>query len=379
MVRLRHGYRLLFVVLVAWVSLSPVSRAQSTGHTAFARQVRDLSEPGGFFDTDNLMSNERSYLHVMTDLRQKRVSGGAYVGVGPDQNFSYIAAVRPSVAYIIDVRRDNLLLHLLFKSLFALSSSRSEYLSRLFGREIPGPVNPWRTASLEKIVAEIDAASVRPEATEALRARLDAEIARFGVPLSREDFGAISRFHRSFIGGGLSLKFQTLGRAPRPSYPTYRDLLLETDRAGRPSSFLASEKDFQFVREMQRRGLIIPVVGNLGGPSAMEAIAGAIRRRGERVSAFYVSNVEGYLFNDGLFARYAKNLGAIPRHERSVVIRSVFDNPGIAFLPGAQPGYVSASFAQSIEDFEKDFAAGRYQSYQDLVAASAQNALAPGR
>lgn len=364
--------RFVLVLLAAWVSLSPASGAQGSGQGSFASQVRALSEPGGFFDTDNLVSNERSYLHVMTDLRQTRVSRGAYVGVGPDQNFSYIAALRPSVAYIIDVRRDNLLLHLLFKSLFAVSTTRVEYLSRLFGREIPEPLNPWRTASLEKIVVEIETASVRPDTVEALRMRLDRAIAGFGVPLSREDFAAISRFHRSFIGGGLSLKFQTLGRAPRPSYPTYRDLLLETDRAGRRSSYLASEDDFQFVRAMQQRDLIIPLVGNLGGPSAMEAVAGEIGRRGERLSAIYVSNVEGYLFNDGLFSRYAKNLATFPRHERSVVIRSVFNNPGIAFLPGVLPGHVSASLVQSLDDFEKDVAAGKYRSYQDLVVASAR-------
>jgi hypothetical protein len=369
----KHGVRrLALVALAAWVSLSPVSSAQTGAQTSFARQVRDLSEPGGFFDTDNLMSNERSYLHVVTDLRQKRINGGAYVGVGPDQNFSYIAAVRPSVAYIIDVRRDNLLLHLLFKSLFAVSSTRVEYLSHLFGRTISEPLIAWRSASLEKIVAEIDAAPMRPDNVEALRARLDGEITRFGVPLSREDLAAISRFHRSFIGGGLALRFQTLGRAPRPSYPTYRDLLLETDRTGLRASFLASEDDFQFVRAMQQRDLIIPVVGNLGGPSAMEAIADAIKRRRERVSAFYVSNVEGYLFNDGVFPRYAENLAAFPRHERSAIIRSVFNNPGLAFLPGVLPGYVSASFTQSIEEFERDFAAGTYRSYTDLVAAGAR-------
>ena len=52
------------------------------------------------------------------------VTGGAYIGVGPDQNFSYIARIRPSVAYIIDIRRDNLLLHLLFKALFARAPDR---------------------------------------------------------------------------------------------------------------------------------------------------------------------------------------------------------------------------------------------------------------
>src|SRR5688572_28446263 len=98
---------------------------------AWAQLVLSLSEPGGIFDTDNLISNERSYLHVFSPLR--RMCGGAYIGVGPDQSFSYLAAARPAVASSIDIRRDNLLHHLLLRSMFALSSNRAEYLARLHG------------------------------------------------------------------------------------------------------------------------------------------------------------------------------------------------------------------------------------------------------
>src|SRR6478735_5743887 len=103
----------------------------------FAAQIAALSEPAGYFDTDNLISNERSYQQVLQDLRRRNVRGGAYVGVGPDQNFTYIAEIRPAVAFIVDVRRDNLLLHLLFKALFAQARTRVDYLSLLFGRAAP--------------------------------------------------------------------------------------------------------------------------------------------------------------------------------------------------------------------------------------------------
>ena len=73
----------------------------------------------------------------MPELKARGVKGGAYIGVGPDQNFSYIAAIRPDVAFIVDVRRDNLLLHLLFKSLFSLARTRVEYLALLLGRQVP--------------------------------------------------------------------------------------------------------------------------------------------------------------------------------------------------------------------------------------------------
>ncbi len=117
--------------------------ARTEAQSSFAAEVAALSEPAGYFDTDNLISNERSYLDVVPDLKKRGVRGGAYVGVGPDQNFSYIAAIRPDVAFIVDVRRDNLLLHLLFKSLFTLARTRVEYLALLLGRPLPAPPTAW--------------------------------------------------------------------------------------------------------------------------------------------------------------------------------------------------------------------------------------------
>src|SRR5262245_38105805 len=97
---------------------SSLSRAQ------FAEIIEKFSEPNGYFDTDNLISNESSYLHVLGKMRQMKISGGAYLGVGPDQSFSYIAQIRPEIVFIVDIRRDNLLQHFLFKSLFQLSHNR---------------------------------------------------------------------------------------------------------------------------------------------------------------------------------------------------------------------------------------------------------------
>src|SRR6185295_11717101 len=107
---------------------------QTARPPSFAALIERLSEPGGDFGGDNLISNEQSYLRVLPALDQARVTGGAYLGVGPDQNFSYIAAIKPDVAFIIDIRRDNLLLHLLFKAIFAAAPTRVEYLCLLTGR-----------------------------------------------------------------------------------------------------------------------------------------------------------------------------------------------------------------------------------------------------
>src|SRR5205085_5810764 len=95
----------------------------------FARYIDRWSEPEGYFDTDNFITNETSYLHVIPDLQKRTRPGGVYVGVGPDQNFSYIARTKPSLAIIVDIRRQNILQHLFFKALFDLSTSRAEYLT----------------------------------------------------------------------------------------------------------------------------------------------------------------------------------------------------------------------------------------------------------
>ena len=324
-------------------------------HVSFASRIEQLSEPEGEFDTDNLISNEQAYLDVIPALKAGGTSGGAYIGVGPDQNFSYIAALRPAIAFIVDLRRDNLLLHLLFKALFAQAHNRAEYLSLLTGRPVPDRVETWRDASLERIVASIDAAKPSDPSVRALHGRVDDALGRFGVPLSAGDRKTIARFHSVFIEAGLSLKFETRGQAPRAFYPTYRELLLARDADGRQWNYLASERDFQFVRSLEAKDLIVPVVGDLSGPHAMAAIGALMAERGERLSAFYVSNVENYLFRDGHFSRFAANLQRLPRDPRSVIIRSIFG------------GASSTSAVQSANELVANFSSGRYRSYRDLV------------
>jgi len=317
----RAAIALCALSLLPWAlqGLAPV-RAESK----FATQIERLSEAEGVFDTDNLISNERSYLEVIPALMSSGVSGGAYIGVGPDQNFSYIARIRPAIAYIIDVRRDNLLLHLLFKALFANAHSRIEYVSLLTGRVVPPRRDAWMGASVERIAAYVDSAERDSTSARQLRQRLERTIEGFGVPLSRADLDTIARFHGEFIDAGLSLRFRSHGREPRFYYPTLRELLLATDANGRTWSYLASEDAFQFVRSLEARDAIVPVVGNVSGPHAMRALASAIATRGERVSAFYISNVESYLFRDGMYVTFAENLRRLPHDRRTVMIRSIF-------------------------------------------------------
>ena len=98
--------------------------------------ITDFSEPGGVFPSDNFLSNESGYQEVIPALLKTVKPGGAYIGVGPEQNFTYIVALQPKIAFIIDIRRQNMLEHLFYKALMETSNDRAEFLSRLFARPI---------------------------------------------------------------------------------------------------------------------------------------------------------------------------------------------------------------------------------------------------
>jgi hypothetical protein len=335
------------------------------GSAEFAALVERFSEPGGYFDTDNLVSNEDSYLHAVTGLERYGVRGGAYLGVGPDQNFSYIAAIRPRIAFILDIRRDNLLEHLLFKALFAHARNRLEYLCLLFGKPAPEDTTGWGARDLTVLLDYAARGPPDRRATARARQVITTGTRASGLPLTAEDVASIGRFHEAFVAAGPELRLTTFGRPERADYPTYRKLLLETDLRERRSGYLVRETDFQYLKALQERNLIIPVVGNFAGPTALRAIGRYLEERGERISAFYTSNVEQYLFRAGTFATFAANVGALPHDARSVIIRSYF--PYGRFHPQRVPGYLSVQVLQTFATFLEAERHGRYRSYWELV------------
>src|SRR5690349_1833274 len=73
-------------VPVASPTPAPVPLPDNLTAAEFSRLSRELSEEGGYFFSDNFTSNETSYLHIVDKLRQNSAPGGAYLGVGPEQN-----------------------------------------------------------------------------------------------------------------------------------------------------------------------------------------------------------------------------------------------------------------------------------------------------
>ena len=339
----------------------------------FAQLVDTLSEPGGFFDTDNLVSNETAYLHVVGGLRRLGVHGGAYIGVGPEQNFSYIAEIEPELALIIDIRRDNMLLLLLFKAMFETSDTRIEYLAQLFGRKPPSDPAVWAARDLTLLLDYIDQQPLDSAAHDSVHQALLTRIDGFNVPLSAEDRTTIRRFHDEFARLGTGLTFTTLGRPAQREYPTVRRLYLETDLAGQRASYLASEERWRKVRDLQRQNRIIPVIGDMGGTVAMRAIGDYLRSTHRTVSAFYASNVEFYLMRSGTFDEWVESIRLLPATKSSVLIRSYFDR-GFGG-PGMQPGHFSSQHLQTFDRFLAMVDEPIARTYLDLVADTAGAAL----
>jgi hypothetical protein len=358
---------LLLLQLVA--AGPPAPAGQDSG---FAGLIQRLSEGGGYFDSDNLVSNETSYLHVMGMLDDLGVRGGAYIGVGPEQSFSYIARIRPEIAFLIDIRRDNLLLHLLFKAMFGAARNRLEYLCLLYGTPAPPDLAEWTELPLASLLAYLDRTMPDSGLHDRNHRALMRVVAGYGIPLSQEDRETLRRFHDEFATLGLDIRYRSRGRPPRWGYPTARDLYLATDREGREASYLASEDAFRVVQDLHRRNRIIPVVGDLAGPKALREIGRYLREMHLRVSALYASNVEFYLFRQGTFAAFVDNVRTLPAGDSSVIIRSYFGR-GMPH-PQAVAGHVSTQLVQAIPHFLALARSPDTLSYWDLVT---QNVVTP--
>ena len=328
----------------------------------------ELSEPSGYFDTDNLISNETSYLQVADLLADSVPKGGVYVGVGPDQNFTYIARVRPRYAFILDIRRQNMLQHLLFSALLAQASDPYQYLCLLFSRACPASTPAGAGAGMEGVLQALEAQKPSEAAFETnLQAAYQHVEGTLEFSLRAKDRTDIRNIYRSFFEEQTEIRFRTFGRTSGTYHPTYRMLLTARSPSGRFGSFLDSREDYDFVRGLSRAQRIVPVVGDFAGPEALRGIGHWVREHGLTVSAFYTSNVEFYLLRDGTFGRFAANVRELPSGPESVLIRSCFDygRPH----PAKIPGHRSVVLVQRLPRFLELEGAGAYASDWDVCTA----------
>jgi len=339
----------------------------------FWQLITDASEPGGGFISENLVSNELGYPYVIPALIDRVQPGGAYMGVGPEQNFSYMAAIRPSIAFVVDIRRQNMIEHLLYKAVFELSANRQEFLSRLFARKMPPGLD--KTATPEQLFAAL---ATVPQDSELYRTNLatirNLLTMQHGFALSEEDLSTLQHVYEQFAQNGAETRYAVTGisitntgrfaiQDPNGElrviqgavatdnqqsslaafslmlsmqFPTYTEVITARDPGGKNWSYLVSEDSYQLVRDLQRRNLVVPVVGDFAGPKALRAVGQYLKDHETSVSAFYVSNVEQYLTPITKFQSFYANVATLPLNPSSTFIRS-------AQISGIQPGLAQSS------------------------------------
>jgi len=331
----------------------------------FWRLVETFSEPNGYFQSDNLVSNEDTFQYVIPELLKVVPPGGAYLGVGPDQNFTYLVALKPKIAFITDIRRGNLQEHLMYKALLELSPDRAEFLSRLFSRKRPAGLTTASTAA-ELFEAYLNVPMSSSLRDENLKAMLDLLARQHGGTLSDDDAAGLAYVYDSFVQAGptISYAMNSFGRGGPMRYPSYQDLQMANDGQGTARGYLANEANYTTLRTMEQDNRIVPIVGDFAGPRALRTVGTYLADHGATVSVFYTSNVEQYLFQNNVWPAFARNVATLPLDDASTFIRSCFTTCG---MPN---GSRAVSLLDSMSGLLRDFNEGRILNYWQVLQHS---------
>jgi hypothetical protein len=378
----RWAFVLLLALGGAGLGLSLETRVRAPLPTRlsdheFWQLVSRMSEPGGFFRSDNFVSNELSFQEVVPALTDLARPGGVYLGVGPEQNFTYIVALRPRIAFIFDIRRQNLLEHLLYKVLIEQAGDRADLLSLLFARSRPPGLDS--SSSVDSLFAAFERAAPDSTLFKSTLAAVERSLLRqHHFTLSHDDLAKIAYVYAAFFQQGPELSY-SFSSPPRWGYgrmmPSYAELMTITDGHGHQRSYLASEESFRTLKQLEAANLIVPLVGDFAGSKAIRAVGRYLKAHGATVTAFYTSNVEQYLFRqDDEWRKFFANVGTLPLDETSTFIRAVFNFGGFWYRdPGtfhSRPGPRSVTVLSPIAEELLAVHDGRIQSYYDLIEAA---------
>jgi hypothetical protein len=376
-----------FALVAACVIASSTLRAQAASTIPPRLTDKELwqlnaefSEAAGYFRSDNLLSNETGFQYVIPDLVRLIKPGGVYLGVGPEQNFTYIAALKPKMAIIFDIRRGNMIEHLMYKALFELSADRADYLSRLFSRPRPAGLDTASTARqlFDAYVPVSPDTALYRKNLAAIRDRLTKDR---GFVMGDSDSKYLEYVYSAFFGGGPQINYNYPngggGGFGRGNMPTYASLQIATDSAGRNWAYLATEANYRWLKDFEAKNLLVPIVGDFAGPKAIRAVGQYLKDHHAIVGAFYTSNVEQYLFQGvDEWKRYYANVATLPIDSTSSFIRSI----GGGFRGGGTPLRVAGqqmllggrlpSVTCSMQELLKAFNDGKIVGYGDVINMS---------
>jgi hypothetical protein len=291
------------------------------------------------------------------------VNGGVYLGVGPEQNLSYIASIRPKMAVLFDIRRQAMVQHQIFKAIFELSPDRADFIQMAFAKPRPAKLD-----TTTEIRAMWDAYWYIPTDTSMARKNYTRIVEHLtkthGFTFTEYEMQMMKNVYDAFIAYGPVITTNGGQNGGRQPANTFADMTgYSYDAGGLPRSFLSSEDNYRYVRNLHLNNLILTVTGDFGGPKAIRAVADYLKSRNAVVSAFYVSNVEQYLFMDGKANAFYANVATLPIDDKSVFIRPYsmrnFNRDG---------GYGTTNSLCPIGGFLRAVNAGRVYANNDALA-----------
>jgi hypothetical protein len=245
------------------------------------------------------------------------------------------------MAVVFDIRHGNFDVHLMYKALFELSKDRAEFVGLLFSRKRPAGLTEKSTSS-EIFNAYTIADGSKELLEDSMKAIVDHLTKKRGFALSDGDVDGIRWALGNFYTFGPGINYSSSLSANVPpaivgvsggrnaggfNNVDYAALMMADDGRGQARSYLASEENFKLLKEMHARNLIVPVVGDFAGDKAIRAIGKYLKDSGAMVTAFYLSNVERYLTQDGKWDLFCRNAATLPFDDSSMFIRSGSGGP----------------------------------------------------
>jgi hypothetical protein len=314
---MRLKISLSLFLLIVFGSLTFASRAAETlpselSDAAYWKLISDFSEPDGYFQLEIVTSNENTYQNPLPELTKTAKPGGVYLGVGPEQNFTYIAAMQPKLAFIVDIRRDMMLEHLMYKAVFEMSADRADFISNLFSRKRPADL--MANAPVDILFrAFVSVPADRKLADENLKAIIARLKTTHHFSLDEGDEIRIRSIYLTFFEEGVATFRSSFGS------PGYWSLMTRIDGSGKNWSYLVSKENYDRVRAMHQKNLIVPLVGDFAGPKTIQAVGKYVREHEALVNVFYVSNVEDYIADR--WSTWVKNVASLPTDKSSMLMR----------------------------------------------------------
>jgi hypothetical protein len=284
------GALIILLVLIYFQSylvgtVVPGQRTAVLNETAIREIIRDIEIDYPYIEPilkHFPASNERRidlYMPYISNL------GGAYLGVGTDQNFTLLAWSGAEYAWLMDVDLVAVYVNRIHLYFFELASSYGDFLSL------------WKSENRN---------------------------ASFKLIMDR--FGKFPDFALYRFAWDIAQKNQAVEKR-------LKNFELMTDRYGF-LSFHNRPADYRHIRELVLKKRIHAVAGNLLGNKTMAAVAVAARKLNIPVRVFYTSNAEDYF---SYLQQARNNVLLLPADSKSYIIRTVqkkaWNDPGVDNYP----------------------------------------------